>query len=91
MCRFGDWNVKEVDFLNRVQLISSKPAVYLVNLPEKAYIKKKSKWLPKVPQPSAVGVSFSWQTSMSCNLRDNGLCSLAAVTPPASVKLASSS
>ena len=43
--------MKEVDFLNRVQLISSKPVVYLVNLPEKAYIKKKSKWLPKVPQP----------------------------------------
>ena len=40
-----------MDFLNRVQLISSKPVVYLVNLPEKAYIKKKSKWLPKVPQP----------------------------------------
>ena len=46
--RFGDWNVKEVDFLNRVQLISAKPVVYLVNLTEKAYIKKKSKWLPKV-------------------------------------------
>lgn len=49
--RFGDWNVKEVDFLNRVQLISAKPVVYLVNLTEKAYIKKKSKWLPKVGGP----------------------------------------
>jgi ribosome-binding ATPase YchF (GTP1/OBG family) len=46
--RFGDWNLKEVDFLNRVQLISAKPVVYLVNLTEKAYIKKKAKWLPKV-------------------------------------------
>jgi len=37
-----------VDFLNQVQLISAKPVVYLVNLPEKMYIKRKSKWLPKV-------------------------------------------
>ncbi len=47
-CRFGEWNLKEVDFLNTVQLITAKPVVYLVNLTEKAYIKKKSKWLPKV-------------------------------------------
>ena len=47
-CRFGEWNMKDVDFLNQVQLITAKPVVYLVNLPEKMYIKKKSKWLPKV-------------------------------------------
>lgn len=40
--------MKDVDFLNTIQLITSKPVVYLVNLPEKQYIKKKSKWLPKV-------------------------------------------
>ena len=50
-CRFGEWNVKDVDFLNQVQLITAKPVVYLVNLPEKMYIKKKSKWLPKVADP----------------------------------------
>ena len=47
-CRFGDWNIKETDYLNSMQLISAKPAVYLVNLTEKAFFKKKSKWLPKV-------------------------------------------
>ena len=47
-CRFGDWNIKETDYLNTMQLISAKPAVYLVNLTEKAFMKKKSKWLPKV-------------------------------------------
>lgn len=31
-----------------MQLISAKPAVYLVNLTEKAYVKKKNKWLPKI-------------------------------------------
>ena len=48
LCRFGEWGLKDVDFLNTIQLITSKPVVYLVNLPEKQYIKKKSKWLPKV-------------------------------------------
>ncbi len=48
LCRFGEWNLKDVDFLNTVQLITAKPVVYLVNLTEKAYTKKKSKWLPKV-------------------------------------------
>ena len=48
LCRFGDWNLKETDYLNATQLISAKPAVYLINLTEKAYTKKKSKWLPKV-------------------------------------------
>lgn len=46
--RFGDWNNKEVDFLNANPLISSKPVVYLVNLTEKSFISKKSKWLPKI-------------------------------------------
>ena len=48
MCRFGDWNVKETDWLNSNPCISGKPVVYLINLNEDKYIKKKSKWLPKV-------------------------------------------
>ena len=47
-CRFGDWNVKETDWLNSNPLITSKPVVYLINLNEDKFIKKKSKWLPKV-------------------------------------------
>lgn len=46
--RFGDWNVKETDWLNSNPCISGKPVVYLINLNEDKYIKKKSKWLPKV-------------------------------------------
>lgn len=48
VCRFGDWNVKETDWLNSNPCISGKPVVYLINLNEDKYIKKKSKWLPKV-------------------------------------------
>ena len=40
--------MKETDWLNSNPCISSKPVVYLINLNEDKYIKKKSKWLPKV-------------------------------------------
>ena len=46
--RHGDWNNKDVDFLNANPLITSKPVAYLVNVTQKAYASKKSKWLPKV-------------------------------------------
>ncbi|GAB4815015.1 hypothetical protein N2152v2_002061 [Parachlorella kessleri] len=46
--RFGDWSTAEIEFLNNIQLISAKPVVYLVNLSEKDYIRKKNKWLAKL-------------------------------------------
>jgi obg-like ATPase 1 len=46
--RFGDWSAREIEWLNEMQFISSKPVVYLVNLSEKDYIRKKNKWLPKI-------------------------------------------
>lgn len=46
--RFGDWSASEIDWLNNMQFISAKPVVYLVNLSEKDYIRKKNKWLPKI-------------------------------------------
>lgn len=42
--RFNDWNMKEVDFLNTNPLITAKPVTYLLNLSEKNYISRKSKW-----------------------------------------------
>lgn len=47
-CRFGDWNLKEIDYLNTLSLLTAKPVVYLVNLSSKDYIRKKNKWLPKI-------------------------------------------
>jgi obg-like ATPase 1 len=46
--RAGEWNLREVEWLNTNPAITAKPVVYLVNLTEKAYTTKKSKWLPKV-------------------------------------------
>eukprot|EP00850_Spirogloea_muscicola_P013046 SM000087S23328 [mRNA] locus=s87:41996:46492:+ [translate_table: standard] len=46
--RLGDWKMAEVELLNTYQLLTAKPVVYLVNLTEKDYQRKKNKWLPKV-------------------------------------------
>lgn len=48
--RFGEWSGREVEFLNTLQLLTAKPSVYLVNLSEKDYIRKKNKWLPKIAE-----------------------------------------
>ncbi|KAJ3734196.1 P-loop containing nucleoside triphosphate hydrolase protein [Lentinula guzmanii] len=46
--RKNDWNGKEIDVVNSLQLLTAKPVTYLVNLSEKDYIRKKNKWLPKI-------------------------------------------
>lgn len=46
--RFGKWNAKEIEYLNGLPLLTSKPVVYLLNLSEKDFIRKKNKWLPKL-------------------------------------------
>ena len=42
------WSTTDVDFLNTYQLLTSKPVIYLVNLTEKDYARKKNKWLAKI-------------------------------------------
>ncbi|KPJ07845.1 GTP-binding protein CG1354 [Papilio machaon] len=41
--RFGDWSAADIEVLNRYLFLTSKPALYLVNLSEKDYIRKKNK------------------------------------------------
>ncbi|GMH38753.1 hypothetical protein BSKO_06637 [Bryopsis sp. KO-2023] len=48
--RFGEWSLKEIDFLNTLTLLSAKPVVYLVNLSVKDFCRKKNKWLPKIAE-----------------------------------------
>nr|KAF6337192.1 Obg like ATPase 1 [Myotis myotis] len=40
---YHDWNDKEIEVLNKYLFLTSKPMVYLVNLSEKDYIRKKNK------------------------------------------------
>jgi len=46
--RKGVWSSKEVEVINGLQLLTAKPVIYLVNLSERDYIRKKNKWLPKI-------------------------------------------
>ncbi|KAI9284732.1 GTP-binding protein YchF [Umbelopsis sp. AD052] len=46
--RHGVWSNKEVDVINTMHLITAKPVIYLANLSEKDYRRKKNKWLPKI-------------------------------------------
>lgn len=46
--RDQDWNYKEIDILNKYLFFTAKPVVYLVNISEQDYIKKKNRWLGKI-------------------------------------------
>ncbi|XP_022785202.1 obg-like ATPase 1 [Stylophora pistillata] len=48
--RFGTWATNEIEVLNKHLLLTSKPVIYLVNLSEKDYIRKKNKWLAKIKE-----------------------------------------
>jgi len=46
--RHGDWKPSEVEVINTLFLLTAKPVIYLVNMSELDYIKKKNKWLAKI-------------------------------------------
>jgi len=60
-----DWNATEIECINRHLPLTAKPMLYLVNLSEKDYIRKKNKWLLKIKQwidqndPGAMLIPFS--------------------------------
>lgn len=37
-------------FINDLMLLTAKPVIYLANLSERDYVRKKNKWLPKIKQ-----------------------------------------
>lgn len=46
--RHGVWSNKEIEVINTLHLITAKPVIYLANVSEKDYLRKKNKWLPKI-------------------------------------------
>ncbi|XP_007888200.1 obg-like ATPase 1 [Callorhinchus milii] len=69
---YKDWNDKEIDVLNKHLFLTSKPMLYLVNLSEKDYIRRKNKWLIKIKEwvdkndPGAVVIPFSGTMELMC-------------------------
>jgi ribosome-binding ATPase YchF (GTP1/OBG family) len=48
--RTGEFSSAEVEFIKDWGLITTKPQIYVVNLSQKNFIRKGSKWLPKINQ-----------------------------------------
>jgi len=48
--RTGDWKGNEVEWINPLFLLSAKPVVYLINMSERDFIRKRNKWLVKIKQ-----------------------------------------
>lgn len=63
--RYGEWGTAEIEVLNEQLFLTSKPQIYLVNLSEKDFIRKKNKWLMKIKawvdehDPQAILIPFS--------------------------------
>jgi obg-like ATPase 1 len=48
--RFAEWGAKEIVVLNRFQLLTAKPMVFLANLKETSYKKQRGKYLPAIAE-----------------------------------------
>ena len=46
----GTFDPKEVEILNERLFLTAKPVIYLINMTEKDYKRKKNKWLPKIKE-----------------------------------------
>lgn len=63
--RFADWSLHDIETLNKYMFLTTKPAIYLVNLSDKDFIRKKNKWLAKIKEwvdkndPGAIIIPFS--------------------------------
>merc|ERR1712142_1016635 len=60
-----DWSANEIEVLNKHLPLTAKPMLYLVNMTEKDFFRKKNKWLVKIKQwidendPGAKLIPFS--------------------------------
>jgi obg-like ATPase 1 len=48
--RFVDWKAADIEVVNSLFLLTAKPVVFLVNMSEGDFLRKKNKWLVKIKQ-----------------------------------------
>lgn len=48
--RLGNWNAKEIEYLNTLQLLTAKPVIYLLNMSEEDFARQKNKFLVKIKE-----------------------------------------
>ncbi len=71
--RYGTWSSPEVEMIRSKlgNLITTKPVVYLVNLSQGDFVRKKNKWLPKIHawvQAHGGGVMLPFSVQFECAL-----------------------
>ena len=74
------WDRDEVRILNEKNFLTAKPIIYLVNLSEKDYVRKKNKWLGKIKawvdeherEPIIIPYSAGLELELSQLLKDSG-------------------
>jgi obg-like ATPase 1 len=80
--RHGDWKPEDIETLNKYQLLTAKPVIYLVNMSEKGYIAKKSKHLPLLAEWLKKRESDDKMIPFSCEFEGK----LASMTPEEAAK-----
>jgi len=48
--RTQEWTAKEIEIINPLQLLTAKTVVYVINMSERDFLRKKNKWLAKIKQ-----------------------------------------
>lgn len=67
----------QIETLNKYLFLTSKPVIYLVNLSDKDFIRKKNKWLPKIKEwidkndPGALLIPFSGAFEQQLSEKDD--------------------
>lgn len=69
--RFGEWNAKEIEeVINPLQLLTAKSVVYLVNISEVDYVRKRNRWLAKIKAWIDANSPGDVMIPLSCSLEN---------------------
>lgn len=72
----ADWTVKDIDWLNKHLFMTAKPVVYLINISEDEYAKKKNKFLPKIKEwisQNCPGKMIPFSAAFEAAIRKDGV------------------
>jgi obg-like ATPase 1 len=68
--RHHSWSNAEIEILNRHLFLTAKPVVYLVNLSERDYIRKKNKWLLPIKEYAGEDPVIPFSAALEARLVD---------------------
>lgn len=71
----ADWTAKDIEWLNKHQFMTAKPVVYLINISEPEYEKRKNKFLPKIKEwitKNCPGKMIPFSAAFEARIRADG-------------------